>query len=39
VKLRPLFEQTLAFVEGRANPLATHRPAFGRRSRFGTERV
>jgi HPt (histidine-containing phosphotransfer) domain-containing protein len=39
VKLRPLFEQTLAFVEKQANPLASRRPAFGRRSRLDTERA
>lgn len=32
VKLRPLFEQTLAFFDHEANPLAGRRPAFGRKN-------
>ncbi len=31
VKLRPLFEQTLAILEREANPLADRRPGFGRK--------
>lgn len=32
VKLRPLFEATLALLEREANPLVERRPVFGRRS-------
>ncbi len=31
VRLRPLFESTLALLEREANPLVERRPAFGRR--------
>lgn len=31
VRLRPLFEQTLALLEREANPLVERRPVFGRR--------
>lgn len=35
VKLRPLFEQTLALFERETNPLAARRPAFGRKAAAG----
>lgn len=35
VKLRPLFESTLALLEREANPLVERRPAFGRRPAAG----
>lgn len=34
VKLRPLFDATLALLEREANPLVERRPAFGRRPAF-----
>lgn len=35
VRLRPLFETTLALLERESNPLVERRPAFGRRSLAG----
>lgn len=35
VRLRPLFEETLALLERESNPLVERRPAFGRRSLAG----
>ena len=35
VKLRPLFETTLAALEREANPLVNRQPSFGRRPVFG----
>ncbi len=32
VRLRPLFEETLALLERESNPLVERRPAFGRRA-------
>jgi HPt (histidine-containing phosphotransfer) domain-containing protein len=37
VKLRPLFERTLAFFDREANPLAGRRPAFGRKNHVRQE--
>ena len=35
VRLRPLFDQTLAALEREANPLVSRQPGFGRRAVFG----
>jgi HPt (histidine-containing phosphotransfer) domain-containing protein len=35
VRLRPLFERTLAVLEREANPLVNRQPGFGRRAVFG----
>jgi len=35
VRLRPLFEETLALLERESNPLVERRPVFGRRSLAG----